>query len=116
MTPDVQLLQHEWAKHGTCMARTPEAYFGAARLLYEAIEYPDMDRLSRKPLNAAGLADAFVDINQGLPANAVRVTTNERGWLKEVRICLGKDFRPRRCPTFTSGAKPKQSVKIWRGG
>ncbi len=115
MTPDVQLLQHEWAKHGTCMARKPETYFGAAKLLFGAIAFPDMDRLSRKPLNVAGLAAAFADINEGLPANAVRAKTNDRGWLQEVRICLGKDMKPRRCPAFTQGAPDKAEVKIWRG-
>ena len=64
MTPSVQLLQHQWAKHGSCMARTPEAYFGAARLLFNAIEFPDMARLSREPergtpLTAQVLAERF---------------------------------------------------------
>ena len=121
MTPDVQLMQHEWAKHGSCMARKPEAYFGAARLMFNAIEFPDMDRLSRRykkgtPVNAAGLAEAFADINDGLPANALKVKANRRGWLEEVRVCLGKNFRPRRCPNFVKGAPAKAQVKIWRGG
>ncbi len=123
MTPSVQLLQHEWAKHGSCMARKAETYFGAAKLLFEAIEFPDMDRLSRQGskagearLTAAGLADVFASHNDGLPASAVRIKTNERGWLQEVRICLGKDFRPMACPAFTSGARGKTEVKIWRGG
>ena len=115
MTPSVQLLQHEWAKHGTCMARKPETYFGAARLLVGAIDFPDMDRLSRKPLNAARLAAVFAENNQGLPAKAVRVKTNNKGWLQEVRICLGKDLKPRRCPAFTQGAPDKAEIKIWRG-
>ena len=115
MTPSVQLLQHEWTKHGTCMARTPEAYFGAAKLLFGAIQFPDMDRLSRKPLNTGGLAQALADINEGLPTNAIRVKTNDRGWLQEVRICLGKDLKPLRCPGFAQGAPAKAEVKIWRG-
>ena len=126
MTPDVQLMQHEWAKHGTCMSRTPEAYFKAARLMFGAIDFPDMDRLSRqykksanregKPLTVRGLADAFAANNEGLRADAIRVQTNDRGWLKEVRICLGKNFRPRRCPAFVQGARDSAEVKIWRGG
>ncbi len=126
MTPDVQLMQHEWAKHGTCMARTPQAYFKAARLMYGAIDFPDMDRLSRqykdskykkgKPLTVRGLAAAFAANNEGLRADAIRVQTNEKGWLKEVRVCLGKDFRPRRCPAFVKGARDAAEVKIWRGG
>lgn len=120
MTPSVSLLQREWAKHGSCMARKPETYFGAARLMFNAIEFPDMDYLSRqykrgKPLTAAGLADAFELNNTDLPANAVRVKTNRKGWLKEVRICLGKDFMPRPCPGWIRGAPGKAIVKIWRG-
>lgn len=115
MTPSVQLLQHEWAKHGTCMAKKPETYFGAAKLLFGAIEFPDMDRLSRQPLNAKGLAEVFAENNAGLPANAVRVKTNDRGWLQEVRICLGKDLKPRRCPAFVQGAPDKAEIKVWRG-
>jgi ribonuclease T2 len=125
MTPDVQLMQHEWAKHGTCMARTPHAYFKAARLMYGAIDFPDMDRLSRQykdskykegtPLTVRGLANAFAANNEGLRADAIRVQTNERGWLKEVRVCLGKNFRPRRCPAFVKGARDAAEVKIWRG-
>jgi ribonuclease T2 len=120
MTPTPQLLQHEWAKHGTCMANTPQAYFGAARLLFEAVEFPDMARLSRQvergtPLTAAALAEAFAEINDGLPANAVRVKTNDRGWLQEVRICLGKDMKPKRCPSFAQGVPGKTPIKLWRG-
>ena len=123
MTPSVQLLQHQWAKHGTCMTRKPETYFGAAKLLFEAIEFPDMDRLSRQGdrdgearLTAAGLAEAFATYNEGLPANAVKVKTNERSWLQEVRICLDKRFRPMPCPGSMRGAPGKAEVKIWRGG
>jgi ribonuclease T2 len=115
MTPSVQLLQHEWAKHGTCMATKPETYFSAAKLLFGAIEFPDMDRLSRGTLTVGGLRQAFADQNAGLPANAVRVKTSDKGWLQEVRLCLGKDLKPRRCPSFAQGAPDKAEIKLWRG-
>jgi ribonuclease T2 len=122
MTPSVQLLQHEWAKHGTCMSRKPETYFGAAKLLFEAIEFPDMDRLSRQgskeaetTLNAAGLAEAFAAANEGLPANAIKVKTNRKFWLEEMKICLDKKFKPKACPSFVKGAPDKAEVKVWRG-
>ena len=84
VTPTPQLQQHEWAKHGTCMAKTPEAYFGAARLLFHAIQFPDMVRLSRQsergtPLTAATIAEAFAELNEGLPVDAMRVKTNKNG-------------------------------------
>jgi ribonuclease T2 len=116
MTPSVQLLQHEWAKHGTCMAQRPEAYFGAAKLLYDAVIMPDMAKLSRTPINARGVADGFADINPGLPASAIAVHTDDKGWLDEVRICLGKDLKPQACGPGKKGAPDKALVKVWRGG
>jgi ribonuclease T2 len=120
LSPSPQLLQHQWAKHGSCMATTPDAYFAAARLLFEAIEFPDMARLSREPergtpLTAATLAERFADLNDGLPAYAITVQTNSKGWLQELRICLGKDFKPRQCPAFTRRAPATAQIKIWRG-
>lgn len=119
-TPSVQLLQHEWAKHGTCMARRPETYFGAAGLLFDALEFPDMDRLSREgekegTLTAARLAEEFMLANEGLSEAAIRVKTNRRGWLEEVHICLDRKFKPRACPAFSKGAPGGAQVKVWRG-
>ena len=46
MTPSAQLLQHEWAKHGTCMSSNPAAYFRAAEILFRAVRFPDMKALA----------------------------------------------------------------------
>jgi ribonuclease T2 len=121
MTPSPQLQQHAWAKHGTCMARKPETYFGAARLLFGALQFPDMDRLSRQdkettPLNIGVLTKALAQINPGLPENAIRVQTNRKGWLEEVRLCLDEKFRPISCPVHAKGARGNARLKIWRGG
>jgi hypothetical protein len=32
-----------------------------------------------------------------------------------VRICLGRNFKPRRCPQFSRLARHKTQIKIWRG-
>jgi ribonuclease T2 len=120
LSPSPQLLQHQWAKHGSCMAQTPEAYFAAARVLFHALEFPDMARLSREPergtpLTVGTLAERFADLNDGLPSSAIIVKTTSKGWLDEVRICLGRDFKPRQCPTFTRTTSAKAPLKIWRG-
>lgn len=114
MTPSPGLLAHEWAKHGACMASTPEAYFTSGASLLAAIRFPDMMRLSRRPgLTAGQLRDAFRSATPALPAAAIRVKANARGWLEEVRICYGKDLRPAACaePESEDGAP----IKIWRG-
>lgn len=114
-TPSVQLLQHEWAKHGTCMGITPTAYFEQSTALYAKLRYPDMNALSRQPLNAGQLAVAFAAVNPAIPANAVRVTVNRRGWLDELWLCLDKRFAYTRCEAGSGGVADTVSVKIWRG-
>lgn len=120
LSPSPQLLQHQWAKHGTCMAKTPDAYFAAAGILFSAIEFPDMARLSREPergtsLNGEILAARIADVNEGLPTDAITVKTNAKGWLEELRICLGRDFRHRTCPSYTRMPSAMAPIKIWRG-
>jgi ribonuclease T2 len=114
-TPSAQLLQHEWSKHGTCMQTTPAAYFAKSTGLYAKLRYPDMDALSRRPLNAGDFATAFARANPGLPAEAIRVTVNKRGWLDELWLCLDKSFAYERCKPHSGGVAADVAVKIWRG-
>ncbi len=114
-TPSVQLLQHEWAKHGTCATRNPARYLRAASTMYRAVRYPDMDALSRRTLTVGQFAEAFAARNRGVSVDMIRVQTNRRGWLTEVRICLGRNLRPTRCPRHARGAPARARISIWRG-
>jgi ribonuclease T2 len=116
MTPSAQLLQHEWAKHGSCMSATAEDYFGRARKLYAALRFPDMAALSRREaLTAGSVSAAIARANRGLAVNNMRVTATREGWMEEVWICLDRSFRYRRCPAHQGGAEPARPAKIWRG-
>ena len=66
MMPTTRLMAHEWAKHGTCMTKRPETYFRVSRIMFDAVRFPDMDRLSRKPLTAGQLREAFAAANDGV--------------------------------------------------
>lgn len=114
-TPSPQLIQHEWAKHGTCMAVTPDAYFARSTGLYGKLRFPDVRALSRRSLNAGQLAAAIAAVNPGLPSNAIRVTINKRGWLDELWLCLDKRFAYTACHTHSGGVEGATSVKVWRG-
>lgn len=113
-TPSEQLIQHEWAKHGTCMRTTPEAYFEQSTKMYRAIRFPDMDTLARGPLTVGLFKQAFAAENRAIPANAIRVTTTREGWLDELWLCLDTRFRYRRCEAGTGGAADDAALKIWR--
>lgn len=114
-TPSVQLIQHQWAKHGSCAARGAAGYLRAGSILFGAYRFPDMDALSRRSLTVRGFAEAFAARNPSVSPDMIRVQSNGRGWLTEVRVCLGRDLMPRRCPAHQRGAAPGETLRIWRG-
>ena len=113
-TPSVQLIQHEWAKHGTCMNTTPPEYFARSGKLYRALRYPDMNALSRRPLTVRQLSNAIGRAN-GIPADTMRITLKPGGWLDEVWLCLTRSLRYTSCPAHQGGAPAGARVRIWRG-
>lgn len=116
MTPDTWLLAHEWAKHGTCMSGTPERYFATARGLWNALRWPDYDRISRQDgLTAGAVRQAFVDANPAFRADQVGLRLNQRGWLTEMRLCYDRRLRPVRCTQAQFGVADEAGVRIWRG-
>src|SRR5690606_5556518 len=116
MTPLPWMLEHEWAKHGSCMVKRPENYFKVSAILWRSLRWPDADRLSRrKDLTAGDLREAFLVANPAWKANQVGIETSRTGWLRGIRLCYGKDFMPRACPRRTLGPADSAALKIWRG-
>lgn len=116
MTPSAQLLAHEWAKHGACMASTPEGYFGTVRTLWNGLRWPDFDRLSRnEDLTAGQIREAFSQANRLWQPEHIGLVVNDRGWLEEMRLCYGGDFKPAACGRGRWGPADSLPVKIWRG-
>lgn len=112
MTPSAQLLQHEWAKHGTCMSPHPAAYFRSAAILFRAMRFPDMRALAARPQTAGSIRRAFAAANRGVTAPMIAVSADRQGWLSEVRLCLGPRMRPVRCKPFQYGAKDARQVRV----
>lgn len=116
MTPVPWLIEHEWAKHGSCMTRTPEAYWRTASILWRSLRWPDADRLSRQEgLTVGDLRRAFALANRDWQADQVGVALSRNGWLRELRLCYGRDFMPERCPRGSFGPPDSAGLKIWRG-
>jgi ribonuclease T2 len=109
-TPSPQLLQHEWAKHGTCIAgATPDTYFAQSSRLFFALRFPDMDVLAKAPLTEGQFATAFAAANPGMTADSIRLNLDKQGWLQEVWLCLDLDYRPARCE---ASAQPARTLRI----
>lgn len=116
MTPAPWLLEHEWAKHGSCMAREPAGYYKVSAILWRSLSLPDADQLSGQPgLTTGDLRRAFVAANPAFPMSAVGVLASNGGWLRELHLCYGKDFLPRACDRRGYGPKDDVPLKIWRG-
>ncbi|MBT0668927.1 ribonuclease T [Novosphingobium profundi] len=116
MTPSPGLLAHEWAKHGSCMAPTPEKYLKVSAILWRSLHWPDADRLSRKQgLTAGDFRNAFLETTSGWRREAIGIELSKGGWLREVRLCYGRDFRPTACASHQFGARDAAPMKIWRG-
>lgn len=110
--PSVQLMQHEWARHGTCVATRSEDYFAAARRAFQAVRVPDMRALARDPrLTGGKLIAAFTGSNPALRPEMLRVRTQGQ-WLDELWLCLDRALRPVACPAGKSGLRPGGSLRI----
>lgn len=105
-TPSAQLMQHEWAKHGTCMRTTPDAYFTRATRLFGRLRFPDMNALSRAPLTTGRFTQAFARANRGVRPDMVNLNLDRDGWLREVWLCLDTNFRPEKCRIPVSPDRP----------
>jgi ribonuclease T2 len=115
-TPVPWLIEHEWAKHGSCMARSPAGYLKVSGILWDSLRLPDADGLSRRQgLTAGDLRRAFVLNNPGWKKEAVGVLVSNGGWLRELHLCYGSNFLPRACPRRNFGPKDSAPLKIWRG-
>lgn len=95
MTPSSELLQHEWAAHGTCGWTDADGYYDQARQLWMRFRRPEP---TASFLNAGSLRSAFEQLNPGLKADAIQVRVSTDNRLLEVGICLNKAFEPRQCP------------------
>lgn len=106
-TPSPQLLQHEWAKHGTCIpGMTPERYFAISNGLFAQIRYPEMITLAERQLDAGAFARAFASANPGIPAEAVRLNLDPAGWLREVWLCLDTGLKWHACAAPALSGRP----------
>ena len=98
------------------MAGSADEYFRRATTLFGRVRYPDMDALSRRTgLTVGAVTAAVARANPGIAPAMVRVRLTRGGWLDEVWLCHGFDFRPARCTRTNDGtAAATTRLRIWR--
>ena len=111
-TPSVQLIQHEWEKHGTCIAKKPADYFAKSEPLYRALKYPDMAAMRGKPVTAQAFQQAMAAANPGMKPDQMRLSVSKDGWLEEVWFCLDKGLNYQSCAANQGGQGPVDRIRI----
>lgn len=116
VSPSAQLIQHQWAKHGTCATTNARDYLRASSTLYGKVRYPDMASLARRGVTVAEFRRAFARANRWLPERSIGVATTRDDYLVEVKICLDAAFKPRACNAYDRGRNLGRPLRIRRSG
>ncbi|CAA7622735.1 Ribonuclease I [Candidatus Terasakiella magnetica] len=92
--PGKGLREHEWQKHGSCMAEQPESYFTAIRQATQRYGLaPTLLESGKERIKVSELKALW-------PVPAASVLPRCKGKvLMEVRLCLGRDLSPTPCPS-----------------
>lgn len=96
--PSSSLIQHEWAKHGTCSGLSTQDYFAAIEKLYNGLQVPDDFKKpsTNDQISPVGIEQKFASVNHA-PAEAFRVSC-PRNEFSAVEICLSRDLQYQACP------------------
>jgi len=109
--PDPNLMQKQWARHGTCFSAEPDAYFNEIARLWQRLRKPDIAALAEDGrISPAVLRRAMAAQNAawGLREDALMLTADRKGQLGDIRICLDLKFEPRTCEG--RGNEPKKPL------
>lgn len=119
LMPAPGLVFNAWDKHGTCSGLPARGYFEAVRKARAVAKIPeqylDLDRTLT--VTPGEVTSAFVAANPGLTQSAISVTCDSKR-VREIRICLTKDFRFRDCEEINrrSCSRDKLVMPPVRGG
>ena len=96
--PSRALIEHEWAKHGTCSGLSVNAYFTAIDQAYSSVNIPSelKDLQTALRVNPSDLAMKIQQANPSFPPNAMAINCKS-GQLSEVYLCLDKQLQARTC-------------------
>jgi len=119
LMPSPRLVFHEWDRHGVCSGHSASRYFDAVRKARAVVKIPDPYIELSAPLTVTPdeVEQAFIKANPGLTGAGIAVGCSAKR-LREVRICMTKEFGFRECPEVDRRAcrRDKLAMPPVRGG
>jgi len=111
ITPDLKLLAHEWAKHGTCSDLGSGRFFAREHDAFSSLEIPlEFDHVDREiSMSPAQILDLFYKANPKLPEGSLIVSC-KAGRFTAVEACFTRSLKPMPCLGLHSCAE--SSLKI----
>jgi ribonuclease T2 len=99
LMPSPRLVFHEWDRHGVCSGFSASRYFDSVRKARAVVKIPDPYIELGAPLTVTPneVEEAFIKANPGLTGAGIAVDCSAKR-LREVRICMTKEFGFRECP------------------
>jgi ribonuclease T2 len=99
LMPSPRLVFREWDRHGVCSGLSPSRYFEAVRKARAVVKIPDeyIDLKTALSVTPDEVEGAFVKANVGLSRAGIAVRC-DKSRLREVRICLSREFQFQDCP------------------
>ncbi len=100
--PSNNLIIHEWKKHGTCSGLGARDYFALTRKIFAGIKIPQRFRRPNAYIQTSSseLKQAFLSANPQLKPAMISLQCGgrqDRAALRGLRICYGRDLKPRAC-------------------
>jgi ribonuclease T2 len=98
ITPDLSLLQHEWAKHGTCSGVGPQRFFAMEHQAYHLLTIPpQIERVEHEiSMTPDAILGLFAQANPTFPRGSILLSCG-RNHLTAVEACFSKDLKPIVC-------------------
>ena len=102
ITPDLNLLQHEWAKHGTCSGLGGDAFFAAEHTAFRQIATPMalIESTANRTFTPLYLLNMFYVTNPGFPPGSFSLSCAQ-GHVLAVEACFSKSLQPIACQGLT---------------
>ena len=96
--PSSGLIQHAWRKHGTCAGMSQKAYFEKTKALYKEFKIDAILQTVEKStvMLKNQIINDVLETSSDLGKENFVITCKGR-MMKELRICLDNNFKPRKC-------------------